>query len=560
MASFTDIQTHWAKTCIEKLADLNVISGYQDGTFKPDASVTRAEFAALLLKAFPGQPKIRNPLTFKDVPTTFWAKTAIDTAYQTGFLSGYPDNLFKPEEKIPRVQVLVALANGLEYVATHPVSEILDLAFDDVTDIPNYALNSLAGATENRLVVNYPNVRQLKPNALATRAEVAAFLSQALLKAEEESWVSPEYIVRVNLAPPPRTGELRGIWLTDVDSNVLFTTNNIKNALSEISEAKLNTVYPTVWNGDHTLYRSQVIKRITGTELDPRLETDALAEVVKEAKAKGLKVIPWFEYGLIIKADSELAQQRPHWLTQNAEGEQVVAGKTRQDDTYWLNPFHPQVQQFLLDLIVEVITEYEVDGIQLDDHFGLGVDFGYDQFTKTLYRREHQGEAPPTQVTDPEWMRWRAQKLTDFLMRIFWVVKEYNPECVISLSPNAYGFAYQNYLSDWKQWERAGFVEELILQVYRDQLEAFVSELTKPEVFQALRHIPVSIGILTGLTDKPMSLAVVEAQVEKVREQGFNGISFFYYETWKAMMATEAGEEVFQALFPEMVDRPSLEA
>lgn len=560
MASFTDIQTHWAKTCIEKLADLNVISGYQDGTFKPDASVTRAEFAALLLKAFPGQPQIRNPVTFKDVPTTFWAKTAIDTAYQTGFLSGYPDNLFKPEENIPRVQVLVALANGLEYVATHPVSEILDLAFDDVTDIPNYALNSLAGATENRLVVNYPNVRQLKPNALATRAEVAAFLSQAILKAEEEPWVPQEYIVRVNLTPPPRTGELRGIWLTDVDSNVLFTTNNIKNALSEISEAKLNTVYPTVWNGDHTLYRSQVIKRITGTELDPRLETDALAEVVKEAKAKGLKVIPWFEYGLIIKADSELAQQRPHWLTQNAEGEEVVAGKTRQDDTYWLNPFHPQVQQFLLDLIVEVITEYDVDGIQLDDHFGLGVDFGYDQFTRTLYQREHQGEAPPTQATDPEWMRWRAQKLTDFLMRIFWVVKEYNPECVISLSPNAYGFAYQNYLSDWKQWEREGFVEELILQVYRDQLEAFTPELSQPEILQALRHIPVSIGILTGLTDKPMSLAVVEAQVEKVREQGFNGISFFYYESWKAMMATEAGEEVFQALFPEMVDRPTLEA
>jgi hypothetical protein len=64
---FSDTQNHWANDCISQLVARNFISGYPDGSFRPNASVTRAEFAALLSKAFANTPPIRSAITFKDV-------------------------------------------------------------------------------------------------------------------------------------------------------------------------------------------------------------------------------------------------------------------------------------------------------------------------------------------------------------------------------------------------------------------------------------------------------------------------------------------------------------
>lgn len=76
------------------------------------------------------------------------------------------------------------------------------------------------------------------------------------------------------------------------------------------------------------------------------------------------------------------------------------------------------MQQFLVDLIVEVVQRYPVDGIQLDDHFGLPIEFGYDSYTIKLYQADHRGGAkPPSNPTDPEWVKWRAERITQLIVR-----------------------------------------------------------------------------------------------------------------------------------------------
>lgn len=72
MVNFTDITNHWAKNSIETLANKGIISGYRDGTFKPDATLTRAEFATMLIKAFPQLLDIRETIQFKDVSADFY--------------------------------------------------------------------------------------------------------------------------------------------------------------------------------------------------------------------------------------------------------------------------------------------------------------------------------------------------------------------------------------------------------------------------------------------------------------------------------------------------------
>lgn len=202
--TFPDIQGNWARSFIEALATRDIIVGFPDGTFRPDEPVTRAQFAAMLRKAFPKSP-IRAETQFADVPPNYWGYRAIQEAYQAGFLEGYPNRVFLPNQNIPRVQVLVSLATGLTLTASAQPTTVLGNTFQDAAQIPVYARDQIAAAAENGIVVNYPNIAFLNPNQLATRADVAAFIYQALVKAGQLPPLGPtdvaaQYIV--NYKPP----------------------------------------------------------------------------------------------------------------------------------------------------------------------------------------------------------------------------------------------------------------------------------------------------------------------------------------------------------------------
>jgi len=178
--AFSDTQNFWASRCIQELANRGIVGGYPDGSFRPNNPVTRAEFAALVDRAFLTGSGARGGATFRDVSRNFWAYDAINQAAGAGFLSGYPDGTFRPEQNIPRVQVLVALSSGLNVTPTQPPAGILNRLYQDAMSIPDYARPGVAAASEQQLVVNYPDVNILRPNQLASRADVAASLCQGL--------------------------------------------------------------------------------------------------------------------------------------------------------------------------------------------------------------------------------------------------------------------------------------------------------------------------------------------------------------------------------------------
>jgi hypothetical protein len=192
--AFPDVsRDYWAAPFISGLAARAIIVGFPDGTFRPEQPVTRAEFAAMINRAF-NMPKIREPIEFRDVPPNFWNRGGIERAYTMGFMSGYPGGNFRPEENIPRAQVLVSLASGLRYLPTAPIDTTLSI-FADASTIPPYARTAIAAATERRMVVNYPDIRYLNPNQTASRADVAAFVYQALVSTEQLPPVRSPYIV-----------------------------------------------------------------------------------------------------------------------------------------------------------------------------------------------------------------------------------------------------------------------------------------------------------------------------------------------------------------------------
>lgn len=198
--AFNDVPNNfWGRRFIDVLSSRGILKGFPDYSFRPNQPVNRAEFAAILQKAFDQEPS-KTAIAFQDVPAKFWATPAIDQAISAGFLKGYPKKTFKPQQNISRVQVLVALVSGLNLKASTSPNQILSV-YKDAKDIPTYASSKIAAATANGLVVNYPNPQILAPNKVASRAEVAAMIHQALVKRGKLEGIPFENIVP-QLRPP----------------------------------------------------------------------------------------------------------------------------------------------------------------------------------------------------------------------------------------------------------------------------------------------------------------------------------------------------------------------
>lgn len=227
---------YWATPFIQALAQRNVIAGFPDGTFKPNQAVTRAQFAAMIQKAF-NQNSVRQLPAggFSDVPANFWAADAIREAYETGFMSGYPGNVFLPNQQIPRVQAIVAITSGLGLTSNDNASNVLNTYYSDAAGIPSYAVNSVAAATQANIVVNYPEVKQLNPQQSLTRAEAAAILYQALVRQGQAQPIASNlpaasYIVAGSTTSTPQPGGTDIVSLAASSSSFTTLTSLLKTA------------------------------------------------------------------------------------------------------------------------------------------------------------------------------------------------------------------------------------------------------------------------------------------------------------------------------------------
>lgn len=206
----TDIQGHWAEGFIRGFVAKGYISGFPDGTFKPEDPITRAQYAAVISRAFE-LPRKRPATTFVDVPQSFWAFPFIQEANQMGFISGFPDNSFRPNQNLTRAQAIVSLIDGAGF--TGGTLDVLSYYFDRAL-IPSYATEKVATATQRRIVVNHPSVRQLEPMQDITRAELVAMVYQALVALNQVPAIASPFIVNPTANAPLFT-DIQGHWAED---------------------------------------------------------------------------------------------------------------------------------------------------------------------------------------------------------------------------------------------------------------------------------------------------------------------------------------------------------
>ncbi len=323
--------------------------------------------------------------------------------------------------------------------------------------------------------------------------------------------------------------KIRGVWITNNDTTRFMDHRKLEESVDLLAKFNLNTLYPVVWNSGYVLYESEVAKRegIQPFSTKGLQGQDVLADLINQSHRRGLLVIPWFEFGFMAPSFSELVTRHPKWVTQRQDGSQTWVGGV--GEVVWLNPFHPQVQEFITELIMELVNQYDLDGVQFDDHMSLPKEFGYDPYTISLYKQETKKD-PPSDPNDGAWLRWRANKITAFMTELNKKIKEAKPNILFSVSPATYKLALYTYLQDWLDWVRKGIVDELVVQVYRSDLSSFLEPLGRPEFQEAKTKVNTAVGILTGLKTKPIPMNLIQSKVRAAEASGL-GVSFFYYKT-----------------------------
>lgn len=328
---------------------------------------------------------------------------------------------------------------------------------------------------------------------------------------------------------------VRGVWVTNVASDVLRSRQNIKECVALCAELGLNTIFMVTYNDGYTMYRSDVMRSYFGHEIDPVYRSrDPLAEMIAEASQYGIKVVAWFEYGFASVYNDPsgglIIKRYPSWASLDFGGK-----ITQKNNFYWLDPFNTEVQRFIRELMTEVIRKYpDIAGVQGDDRLpALPSNGGYNAAVTSRYEEE-TGKIPTHDYMESSWLQWRADKLTDFGRYIYKHVKSLGGHYMMSWSPSPYNWSLENYLQDWPAWIRKGQVDHIHPQLYRYSFEAYKTAFDQNIGLMssvANGNLVFSPGVLLGDgSGDGITPDILDQILAYNRSRGIQGETFFYYE------------------------------
>lgn len=528
---FADTQNHWARPFIEGLAQRNIIRGFPDGTFRPEQGVTRAEFAVMLQTAFP-RSGIRPYVPFVDVPANFWAASAIRWASETGFLSGFPGQQFRPQERIPRGQVLISLTVGLGLTTTETVP--LSSLYEDIAQAPEWQHNAIAIATVNRLVVNHPALKRLRPTQPTTRAEVSAFIYQGLVALNQTPAIASPYIVQWSPVQTVAVGhrrEFRAAWVTSVWNKDFPSKPGLSVAqqqaefiqiLEKLQAVRFNALILQVRPEGDALYESALepwSHWLTGTQgRSPGY--DPLAFAIAECHKRNIELHAWFNPYRARTARTTV-NVRPHVAVTNPEVVYVWGNQL------WMEPGAKVVQDRTYNVILDVVRRYDVDGIHLDDYF-YPYPIAGQSFPDNKTYQTYRANGGTLALGD-----WRRDNVNRLIQRLQTGIRNTKPHVKFGISP--FGIyrpgqppqiqgldAYDQLYADALKWLQQGWVDYLAPQLYwridppAQSYPVLQNWWAANNTKQRHLYIGNNIGQLDG---KAWELTEIERQIEITRQQ-----------------------------------------
>ncbi|RAL24108.1 family 10 glycosylhydrolase [Thermoflavimicrobium daqui] len=410
------------------------------------------------------------------------------------------------------------------------------------------------------------------------------FYSKDHLKYEE---LKPKLTITYSV-PDETKKEYRALWV-DMFHDGAKTPSQVDKLIKDAQMSNINTIFIQVRRRGDSYYSNSIEPR---TE-DPNLQSgyDPLADIISKAHAANPKIQVHAMFSMIPIWNKSSAPKDPNhifnahgfnqpsannWLSKNYSGSYLSGSD------YVVDPGHPDAVNYTRDVLLHVVRNYDVDGIQMDLIRYMGEDWGYNDRSVQRYNQAF-GKTGLPQPSDPTWKQWRRDQVSNMVRKIYTSIQKVKPSITVSTATITWGdgpktrddwnrsSAMNSALQDWQSWLEEGSIDLAVpMNYFREydpkQKSYFENWLAWQKNNQGKRMTLSGVGVY--LNSIPDSLSQIKkAQTPLATGKRLGGVSLYSYaQTNKDGVANS---EFYQALstpntnypepvFPTKVPTPDL--
>jgi uncharacterized lipoprotein YddW (UPF0748 family) len=297
--------------------------------------------------------------------------------------------------------------------------------------------------------------------------------------------------------------EFRGLWV-DTWNAGFYTAAQIDQLVLDAQRGNLNAILPQVRRRGDAFYTSTLEPKnpaVSPSSFDP------LAYLIQKAKAANppIEVHAWivaYPMGSSNSHPDHVLNRHPDWLMETNTGEKLIGGQ------FWVDPAHPEVQQHTLDVALDIITRYNVDGLHFDYIRYPSRDSGYNPVSVARFNQRHGRSGIPA-TNDTQWMQFRRDAVTELVRRFYLEAIAVKPGIKVSAAtigqapgitttsewPNS--SAYAQRLQNWRAWMEEGILDLNIPMLYFNQNDwplAWSRWNTFAKNHKYNRHLAIGMG------------------------------------------------------------------
>jgi len=373
---------------------------------------------------------------------------------------------------------------------------------------------------------------------------------------------SGDYTFTTTSTPP--SGEFRAAWC-DGWGIGFQSASQVTTMINTLDNANYNALIPEVRKNGDAFYNSAYENRATSITDPPPF--DPLADMIAKGHAKGIEIHPWIVTYRI--ANSSLSNAppiyyaHPEWRMKNSSGGLL-------DGSYYhLDPGVPGVQDYICKIVLDIVSKYDVDGLNFDYIRYPGNTWGYNDLTEQRFFEEY-GYMPPTSTSDPNWGVWcsyRRQQVTDLVKKCYLEVMAVKPNVKMSADTITWGgitdftqtSSYTGVFQDWRKWMQDHILDASIPMDYKREFDATQANDYRDWADFAIstrsgRHAYIGPGVYLN------SIADSITQIQYALNAGADGISTYDYVSTnnEGRPSSDFYNAVKTNIFPSPVATPEM--
>ena len=396
-------------------------------------------------------------------------------------------------------------------------------------------------------------------------------IDKAVKNGENSQKYASKAIEYANLAMstviPYDSDELKGVWIRPT----YFSEDEIIKTIDKIYDAGIDNIFLETYYHGKTIFPSQTMTKYGFIrQNEDYVGFDPLRIWINEAHKRGIKVHIWFETFYVGNKPPEtnagyILAKKPEWANyqkKNVDSD-TIAYSVSEHNGYFIDPANPEVQNFLYELLCEIITRYKPDGINLDyirypqslDTIYSNYDmsnWGYTKYARDEFFKMYGVDPIELKYTDPLWFQWRAyrcNKVTSFVRRVSVLCRFNKIQITTVIFPNR-NLALNTKMQDWKTWSMNNFVDGFT------PLFLTCNDMTAINLMEEiLRNKSASTKLYAGLfvTFMNGSSADLMKQIHAARKYCLNGLIIFDYAHLTDYYVDTLTESVFKPNKKEVV-------